>query len=86
MAGLAAAVPRVGGSLDAARIFGAAEQLRIEIGSPLAPKDQPRHDRRVAAARSVLGDDAAFDRAWQEGGKLTTEEAINLALGETVNC
>ncbi|MBK7474204.1 MAG: tetratricopeptide repeat protein [Betaproteobacteria bacterium] len=86
LAGLAAAVPRVGGSLDAARIFGAAEQLRIEIGSPLAPKDQPRHDRRVAAARSVLGDDAAFDRAWQEGRALTTEEAINLALGETVNC
>ncbi|MBK9605214.1 MAG: tetratricopeptide repeat protein [Betaproteobacteria bacterium] len=82
LAGLAASVPSIGGSLDAARIFGATEQLRSELGSPLAPKDQPRHDRRVAAARSALGDDAVFDRAWQEGRALTTEEAISLALGE----
>jgi hypothetical protein len=38
----------------------------------------------VAAARTALGDDAAFDRAWKEGRALTLEQAIALALGETV--
>jgi hypothetical protein len=38
----------------------------------------------VTAARAVLGDDAAFDRAWQEGRALTLEQAIELALEKTV--
>ena len=54
------------------------------LGSPLSPKDRPVYDRRVAAARAALGDDAAFDRAWQEGRALTLEQAIELALEETV--
>nr|MDQ6923461.1 hypothetical protein [Pseudomonadota bacterium] len=66
------------------RIWGAVERLRTESGSPLPPKDRPVYDRRVAAARAALGDDAAFDRAWQEGRALTLEQAIELALEETV--
>ena len=81
--GLAAVVAALGSSLRAARIWGAAEGLREEVGSPLAPKDRPRYDRRVAAARAALGDGAAFDRAWQEGHALPLEQAIELAL-ETV--
>jgi hypothetical protein len=46
--------------------------------------DRPDYDRRVAAAREALGDDAAFDRARQEGGALTLEQAIALALEGTV--
>src|SRR5450755_2991601 len=64
---LAAAVVALGSYVRAARIWGAAERLREEIGSPLPPNDWPRYDRRVAAARVALGDDAAFDRAWQDG-------------------
>ena len=33
----------------------------------MSPNDRRDHDRRVAAARTALGDEAAFDRAWQEG-------------------
>ena len=68
----------------AIRIDGAAERLREEIGSPLPPNERPRYDGHVAAARAALGDDEACDRAWQEGRALTFEQAIELALTETV--
>jgi predicted ATPase/class 3 adenylate cyclase/Tfp pilus assembly protein PilF len=81
--GLAAVVAALGSSLRAARIWGAAERLRAEAGSPLPPKDRPAYDRRVATART-REDNAAFDRAWQEGRALTLEQAMELALKETV--
>jgi predicted ATPase/class 3 adenylate cyclase len=68
----------------AIRIDGAAERLREEIGSPLPSNERPRYDRHVAAARAALGDDVAFGRVWQEGRALTLEQAIELALAETV--
>jgi hypothetical protein len=58
--------------------------MREEVGSPLAPSERPRYDRRVAEARAALGDDDAFERAWQEGRTLTLEHALELALEETV--
>jgi predicted ATPase/class 3 adenylate cyclase len=82
--GLAAVVAALGASLPAARIWGTAERLREEIGSPLPPTERPRYDRCVATARAALEDDAGFDRAWQEGRALTLEQAISLALEETV--
>jgi tetratricopeptide (TPR) repeat protein len=82
--GLARAVAALGSSSCAARIWGAAERLRSETGSPLSPRDRPDYDRRVAVARTALRDDAAFDRAWQEGRALTLEQAIALALEETL--
>ena len=82
--GLAAVVAALGSSLRAARIWGAADRLRAEAGSPLPPKDRPDYDRRVAVART-RGDNAAFDRAWQEGRALTLEQAMELALKETVD-
>jgi predicted ATPase/class 3 adenylate cyclase/tetratricopeptide (TPR) repeat protein len=82
--GLAPVVAALGSALRAARIWGAAERLREEIGSPLPPNERPRYDRRVAAARAALGYDAAFDLAWQEGRALTLEQAIQLALEDTV--
>ena len=78
--GLAAVVAAFDNSLCAARIWGAAERLREEVGSPLAPNDRPRIDRRVAAARAALRDDSAFDRAWQDGRTLTLEQAMELAF------
>jgi predicted ATPase/class 3 adenylate cyclase len=82
--GLAAVVAALGGSLPAARIWGAADRLRGEIGSPLPPTERPRYDRCVAMARGTLGDDVAFDRTWQEGRALMLEQAVELALEETV--
>jgi tetratricopeptide (TPR) repeat protein len=81
--GLAATFAALGGSLRGARIWGAAERLRVEIGLPLPADERRRYDRRVATARAALTDDAAFDRAWQEGRALTLAEALDLALDES---
>ncbi|MEO8751708.1 MAG: tetratricopeptide repeat protein [Casimicrobiaceae bacterium] len=83
--GLAEMIANLGSPADAARIWGSAARLREEIGSPVTPNDRPRYDRRVAAARAALGDDAAFDRAWHDGRALTLEQAIQLALEETAS-
>ena len=82
--GLAAVTAGLGGSLRAARMWGAAERLRMEIGSPLSPFERPCYDRHVAAARAALGDGAAFDRAWQEGHALTLEQALELAFEKSI--
>jgi hypothetical protein len=37
-------------------------------------------DRRIAAAREAMRDDAPFERAWQKGRALTLDQAIELAL------
>ena len=81
---LAAAVSALVDPLRAARIWGAADRLRAEIGSPLSPNERLCYDRRIAAARAALSDGTAFDRAWQEGRALTREQTIELALEETV--
>jgi len=75
--GLAAVVAALGSPLRAARIWGAAERIRAEVGLPLSPS-RPDYHRRVAAARTALGDDTSFERGWQEGRALTMEQAIEL--------
>ncbi len=62
-----------------ARLWGAAERLREEIGAPLSPNDLRRQEQQVAAARTALSDDAPFDAAWAEGRALTLEQAMDLA-------
>ncbi len=64
----------------ASQLWGAAERLREELGTPLSPSDQQEQDPQVAAARATLNEDAAFDAAWAEGRALTMEQAIALAL------
>ena len=81
--GLAHAATSLGNSLRAARIWGAAEQLRSAVGAPLSPTERIHYDPHVAAARAANGDDGTFDRAWQEGRALTLEQAIALALEES---
>lgn len=81
--GLAAAVAAAGSPMLAAEIWGSAEQLRAEIGSPLPASVRAGYEQRVASARACLGDDAAFDCAWHKGRELTLDRAIELALGRT---
>ena len=83
--GRATVVAALGGALHAARIWGAAQRLREEIGSPLPQNERRRYDQWVAAARAALGDDAAFDRAWQEGCAWTRELAIALTPAQTAD-
>ncbi len=82
--GLAAVVASLRDSLRAARIWGATERSRAEIGKPLTPSERSRYDRWVVAARSASGDGTAFDSARQEGRSLTLDQAIDLALAKPV--
>ena len=77
---LAAVVAALDRSLRAVRLWGAAERLREDVGSPLSPNLRSHYGPCVTAARAALRDDAAFDGAWQEGRALTLKQAIGLAL------
>ena len=84
MEGLAEAIAALGDLLRAARIWGAMEQLRVDIGSPLRPAWRLHCARSVAESRTALSDDVAFERAWQEGRALTLEQAMALATSPSV--
>ena len=63
-----------------ALLWGAAERLQEEVGTIILPGYPPQPEHLIATARAAMGDDEAFDRAWQEGRELTIEQAIELAL------
>jgi tetratricopeptide (TPR) repeat protein len=67
-------------SLRAARIWGAAERLREELGVPLSADERLRYEPLVASARDTLDDPTAFDLAWQGGRALTLDQAVAYAL------
>lgn len=78
--GLAGVAFASGDPVRAARIWGALERLREEIGVPLEQSERPHRDRKIAAARAALGDGAAFDRAWQAGRAMSLEQAVECVL------
>jgi non-specific serine/threonine protein kinase len=63
----------------AARLFGAANQLRDALGFRSKPADQECYDHYTATTRARLGE-AAFAAAWAEGGAMTLDQAIDYAL------
>jgi hypothetical protein len=64
---------------QAARLFGAAETLRQEIGAPVPPDERPEYERDVSHLRGSL-DAAAFDQAWAEGRASPLERVVGQAL------
>jgi predicted ATPase/serine/threonine protein kinase/Tfp pilus assembly protein PilF len=68
-----------GASITAVRLLGAAEQIRLRLGAPLAPRAREDIDRTLARLRASLGEEA-FAREKTAGGALSREEAIALAL------
>jgi predicted ATPase/transcriptional regulator with XRE-family HTH domain len=65
----------------AARLFGAADAIRTQIGTPIRPVNRPRYERDVAAVRAALGEEQ-FKALWDEGRAMTQEQAIAFALDE----
>jgi non-specific serine/threonine protein kinase len=76
----AAVAAELASATSAARLWGCAERSREEIGSPMSRPERARHERLVAAARSALHDDAAFDLAWNEGRSWAPDKALRHAL------
>ncbi len=76
LAGLSGAV----GQLErAARLFGIAAALRAPTRVPPLPVDRASYERNVARVRATLQEDA-FTAAWEEGRRMTLEQAIEYAL------
>jgi tetratricopeptide (TPR) repeat protein len=66
----------------ALRLAGSAERLRESIDSPLSPSERVALDGYLEAARAALpAEDAERER--EEGRRMTPDEAIALALGDT---
>ena len=70
-----------GQGVRAARLWGAAEALRMIIGAPPTPETRPYYERSMAAARAQLGE-AAWEAAFAQGMAMSAEEAAEYALGE----
>ena len=69
----------------AARLWGAAEALREEIGVvSLTQLELHAYDYegRVSAARNMLGDEGAWERAFVQGRAMSAEEAAEYALSQ----
>jgi predicted ATPase/DNA-binding CsgD family transcriptional regulator len=79
LAVLAAVEPRDGGLAmeDAARLLAAAAAARRRIGYVRSPGEAEGFEAATAAAREALGSE--YERCWDEGSALSTEEAAALA-------
>ena len=67
-----------GQSSRAAALLGAEASLRVGIGLPLPPADQPEHDQDVAVARAGLDEDA-WRAAWALGAGWNLEQLVAFA-------
>ncbi|MDQ3653786.1 MAG: tetratricopeptide repeat protein [Chloroflexota bacterium] len=77
--GLAMVLAAQGNAGRAARLLGAMDAHRTEMGMAYDPSIVEEHDRTVAALRTALGD-ADFTAAWDAGRALALEEAVAEAL------
>ena len=60
-------------------LWAAADAQRASIGSPLALVEQANRNVEVEQARALSGEEA-FAAAWTDGGALSWEQAVDLAL------
>jgi non-specific serine/threonine protein kinase len=63
----------------AARLLGAAENIRQTIGSPVMPVERPILMQTISTARVRLGD-SAFDSTWAMGRELSFDDAVTDGL------
>ena len=66
----------------ALRLWAAAGRLRLELGAPLAPKEQVEQAQQSEPLRIALGADLAA-KFWAEGHSLTLEQAAEYALSSS---
>ncbi|MCI0553195.1 MAG: tetratricopeptide repeat protein [Anaerolineae bacterium] len=66
----------------AAQLFGAMEAAHEMIRFLMAPIERDEREQGMAAARTAQGDEA-FMNAYHEGKKMTLDEAVGFALGES---
>jgi tetratricopeptide (TPR) repeat protein len=79
--GLASVAAAEGRAARALRLAGAASAARDEMGNTLPVGRRAQLERRLASARSRLGEEAAA-AAWAEGRAMAPADAIASALGD----
>lgn len=79
--GFAALAARRGEAKRAARLAGAAERLREQIGYEIEPAECRFRDAYLAELKTKM-DEADFARLYEQGRKLKLEEAVALCLEE----
>ncbi len=77
--GFAKLAAAAGDTARAARLWGAAEALRAQIGIPVPPVERTDYEQAVAAARQA-GPPSEFAQAWSEGRAWTWKQAAEYAL------
>jgi predicted ATPase/DNA-binding response OmpR family regulator len=82
--GFASVAGEQGQALRAALLWGAAENLREVIGSPLPPADQVKYEQDVAKAKTQVKA-SEFTSAWASGRTVALEATIEFALKMTEN-
>ncbi len=73
--GLAGVAAAQGELAWAAQLWGAAQALREAFGAPLPPVERADYERVVAAAREQL-EERSFTAAWDQGRRMTPEQAL----------
>jgi DNA-binding response OmpR family regulator len=81
LAGLGGAAALGDAPRQAARLWGASDQLRARLGCRVGPASRLTYERLLAQARAQIGVDA-FAEAWAEGGALSLDQAIAEALSD----
>jgi predicted ATPase/class 3 adenylate cyclase/DNA-binding CsgD family transcriptional regulator len=61
----------------AARLFGAAQAIRVEIGYARFPIDREQYNRDLSVLQEALGEE--FEDAWTEGTSMGREKALTYA-------
>jgi predicted ATPase/DNA-binding XRE family transcriptional regulator len=79
-AGMAAMSHKQERPIEAARLWGVAEGLRLAIDNPMGKMGREQYERQVDSARSQAGT-AVFEAAWTEGRVMPIDQAIEYALG-----
>jgi predicted ATPase/transcriptional regulator with XRE-family HTH domain/Tfp pilus assembly protein PilF len=81
LGGLATIASAQGLPRRAARLFGAEEVLREELGSPLPPVDRQEYERYVENARGMMAE-ATFKKLWMEGRETPLDRILEYAFRE----
>ncbi|HEU0297699.1 MAG TPA: tetratricopeptide repeat protein [Anaerolineales bacterium] len=66
----------------ASKLFSAAESLYPPLRFEMSAKERAEYDQALAAARAALGEEE-FAAAWEDGRKMTLDEAVAYALEES---
>ena len=76
---IAMSTERLGNSLLAVKLEGAAAKIRLELGVTISPATRAENEDFIKRLRAKLGD-AAFENAWLDGQTMPLDQAVALAM------